>query len=609
MLEDALRSAIAAATSCGDRLRADFHANADADATHRAEVETEREIREQLAAIRPDWGFIGEETGRRVPRNGARHVWLVDPIDGTSDHVRGVRGGAVSIAAVVDGVPVLGVVHAFAAPDDHGDLFAWAEGCGPVTRNGVPLTRPLLPAALGSDDVVLLSWKSQRKIAANLARIHPARMRAVPSVAWRLALLAAGEGSAAVSLNGACAWDFAGGHALLVGAGGTLVDERGEAVRYDADGWSHPAACFGGHPETARHLAVQDWTGVLQAPRNEAALLFPQRGESIRDAGLLARAQGCLLGQVAGDSLGGRVEFSEPAHIQRHFPQGVRDLADGGTWNLLAGQPTDDSELALALARTLTTGAGHDVETVAQAYLRWLDSPAFDIGMTCSQAMRGGRGAPQGETASRMRAAATPTSKSNGSLMRISPLGIFAHALPAARVAEMSRQESRLTHPSEACQDACAAFTVAVAHAISRGDGPQAAYAAALAWSEAHACGEVVEWVRDAQTRTTRDFCTHMGFVQHALQNAFFQLLHAESLEEGVVATVGRGGDTDTNAAIAGALLGAVHGREAVPARWRKSILSCHAAPGTRRPRPHEYWPADALVLAERLLVVGAAAR
>ena len=91
-----------------------------------------------------------------------------------------------------------------------------------------------------------------------------------------------------------------------------------------------------------------------------------------------------------------------------------------------------------------------------------------------------------------------------------------------------------------------------------------------------------------------------------ALQNAFHELLHAPSLEEGVVATVRRGGDTDTNAAIAGALLGAVHGREAVPAQWRSMILSCRPLPPrARRPRPRACWPTDLLEIAERLLLAG----
>jgi hypothetical protein len=97
------------------------------------------------------------------------------------------------------------------------------------------------------------------------------------------------------------------------------------------------------------------------------------------------------------------------------------------------------------------------------------------------------------------------------------------------------------------------------------------------------------------------------GWVRVALQNAFFELLHAPSLEEGVVRTVRRGGDTDTNAAIAGALLGAVHGRAAVPAQWRSMVLSCRplARPASTRPRPREYWPVDVLEIAERLLLEG----
>jgi hypothetical protein len=70
-----------------------------------------------------------------------------------------------------------------------------------------------------------------------------------------------------------------------------------------------------------------------------------------------------------------------------------------------------------------------------------------------------------------------------------------------------------------------------------------------------------------------------------------------------------RGGDSDTNAAIAGALLGAVYGEDAVPAQWRNAVLACRpeaGRPGVRRPRPREYWPVDVLELAERLVVLGA---
>lgn len=96
-----------------------------------------------------------------------------------------------------------------------------------------------------------------------------------------------------------------------------------------------------------------------------------------------------------------------------------------------------------------------------------------------------------------------------------------------------------------------------------------------------------------------------MGWVLIAWQNALWQLLHAPNLEEGVVDTVGRGGDTDTNAAICGALLGAVYGLESIPRQWREAVLQCRPAAGdprVRHPRPECYWPVDALELAARLL-------
>jgi hypothetical protein len=99
-----------------------------------------------------------------------------------------------------------------------------------------------------------------------------------------------------------------------------------------------------------------------------------------------------------------------------------------------------------------------------------------------------------------------------------------------------------------------------------------------------------------------------MGWVRIAFQNAFHRLLNSRSLEQGVVDTVMRGGDTDTNAAIAGALLGAAHGIDAVPAQWRQAVLACRPESGRQgviRPRPRKYWPIDAIELADRLFVSG----
>ncbi len=306
---------------------------------------------------------------------------------------------------------------------------------------------------------------------------------------------------------------------------------------------------------------------------------------------MVSRAQGCLLGQLAGDSLGSLVEFQTPDTILAEYPDGVRDLADGGVWGTLAGQPTDDSEMALALARTLVERRRYDPESARQAYVTWLESSPFDCGNTVR---RGLQGKPD------------PSSQANGALMRISPLGIFGADFPAAQVAEWARQDAELTHPHPVCGQANALFAIAIAYAVRHGCGPAELYRQVRRWAEeSHVDARLLNAVRAAAEVPPPDYLRQQGWVLIAFQNALWQLLHAADLEEGVVDTVMRGGDTDTNAAICGALLGAVHGRDAVPERWTARLLGCRpepGRPGVRRPRPCRYWPVDVLRLAERLV-------
>lgn len=593
-LRRALETAVVAARAAGDILRSDFHRpggpRGKVDKAE-ADVEAEAEIRGRLLAAFPRWGFLGEETGRAAGEPG-EPVWLVDPNDGTRDYLVGRRGSAVSIGLVSDGRPVLGVVFALAYPDDLGDLFCWAEGCGPLERNGRAL-EVRLPGVLGPLDVVLVSSRGDHDPETNLACAAPARYRTVPSIAHRLALAAAGEAAAATSIFAPGAWDYAAGQALLRASGGVLVDESGAEVGYAPDGASRTLRAYAGSHVVATGLAQRRWEAAeTRAPRSGEGPARLRRGEAIADAGLLSRAQGCLLGQVAGDSLGSLVEFTTAREVAERYTDGPRLLEDGGRWQTLAGQPTDDSEMALALARCIVASGGYDPEAALRAYRDWYRSEPFDVGATTRAALVGYLMAE---------------SEANGSLMRASPLGVFAHAMPPEKVAELAGQDSALTHPNPVCVASVGAYAVAIAHAVRHGDGPRPAYEAALAWAKAvDVPPRVLEALAAAEPAPPTCDGENQGWVLIAVGNAFHALLNAPSLEEGVVATVRRGGDADTNAAVAGALLGAVHGREAVPAQWRSMILSCRPHPmRARRPRPMAYWPVDVLELAERLLIAG----
>lgn len=149
------------------------------------------------------------------------------------------------------------------------------------------------------------------------------------------------------------------------------------------------------------------------------------------------RAQGCLLGQLAGDALGSLVEFQSPSEIRCSYPEGVRELAPGGTWNTIAGQPTDDSEMALLLARMLVKSGTYDPRAARDAYVFWLRSQPFDCGMTI---LSGLRGRPD------------HASQANGAMMRVSPLGIFGANHDLHLVADWARADASLTHPNMVCQ-------------------------------------------------------------------------------------------------------------------------------------------------------------
>ncbi|MCY2994647.1 MAG: hypothetical protein NTY19_43315 [Planctomycetota bacterium] len=141
----ALDAAVDAAREAGKLIRDDFHGpGGPRGSGSHAEVDEEAEqvIRKKILAVFPA-AYRGEETGT-TSGGDTEHTWLVDPNDGTSAYLKGWRGSAVSIALVRQGVLVLGVVYAPCYPDDNGDLFAWAEGCGPVMRNGKPVTTSLV---------------------------------------------------------------------------------------------------------------------------------------------------------------------------------------------------------------------------------------------------------------------------------------------------------------------------------------------------------------------------------------------------------------------------------------------------------------------------------
>jgi ADP-ribosylglycohydrolase len=205
-----------------------------------------------------------------------------------------------------------------------------------------------------------------------------------------------------------------------------------------------------------------------------------------------------------------------------------------------------------------------------------------------------------------LRGCPNPDSQANGAMMRISPLGIFGANYPLETVSDWAKQDAALTHPNPACLQANSLFTMAIAHAIASGCEAEKLYQNIKQWAADLAVDPaLMDAIHGAAEGPPEDYVQQQGWVLIAFRNALWQLLNAPSLEAGVVDTVMRGGDTDTNAAICGALLGAVYGLDAIPAQWVDRVLNCRPKtghPGVNRPRPECFWPVDALELADRLI-------
>jgi ADP-ribosyl-[dinitrogen reductase] hydrolase len=217
--------------------------------------------------------------------------------------------------------------------------------------------------------------------------------------------------------------------------------------------------------------------------------------------------------------LGSLVEFSNPEAIRRQYPDGVRELADGGYWNTIAGQPTDDSEMALMLARMLVDLGTYNAKKALEAYLFWLNSDPFDCGSTVASGLRG---------------RPNPDSQANGAMMRISPLGIFGVNHDLSQVAEWAQQDAALTHPHPVCQQANALFAMAIAHVIRTGIAPHELYQRILTWAdEMKVDASLLTVITSAAAAAPANYVHHQGWVIIAFHNALWQLLHAPNLEEG----------------------------------------------------------------------------
>lgn len=307
-----------------------------------------------------------------------------------------------------------------------------------------------------------------------------------------------------------------------------------------------------------------------------------------------ARVIGALLGAHAGDSLGATCEFQSQQEIATQYPTGLDKIVGGGAFNWSAGHATDDTDMMRGLLLAYSeVQSDQDIALLAgKHFLDWYTgdwpgrkagSRPVDIGGATAEGL-----SRFAKTKNPDESGAGQGRAGNGSLMRCLPTGLFR--TDEKTIISESTRISRITHRDDGCQISCAAYNWLVAKLLD-GQSPAEAVDAAEALSSTlendlterssrHLVSDAIRLGKKVDLATLarlgpdkEDFpgkCS--GLVTETLTLAIAAVLDRRSFKKVLVDVVRVGKDTDTNACVAGGLLGARDGEGAIPKEWRNTL-------------------------------------
>lgn len=183
------------------------------------DLEIDGLLRERLTALDPEAGWLSEETVDNADRLGRRRVWVVDPIDGTRDYLRGREGWAVSVALVEDGQPVIAVLDC----PPRAAVFRAVAGQG-ATLNGGRIRAASRTELAGARVPTEALPKADR----DLTTVYRPN-----SIALRIAMVAAGEADLVATLRWGHEWDIAAAVLIAREAGAEISDALGQPLAFN----------------------------------------------------------------------------------------------------------------------------------------------------------------------------------------------------------------------------------------------------------------------------------------------------------------------------------------------------------------------------------------
>lgn len=272
--------------------------------------------------------------------------------------------------------------------------------------------------------------------------------------------------------------------------------------------------------------------------------------QSYGQQGLKSRSAGAFLGLAVGDALGATLEFLTPREIREQH-RSHRDIVGGGWLRLRRGQVTDDTEMALALGRSILDAGRVEATAVAESFSAWMRSKPVDMGSTVR------RGISHYRRTGEPRVLENEYDAGNGACMRCLPVALAYLGADEEVVAEANRLQSHVTHNNGIAD----LGTLTVIRMVQ----------SALVYGERAALKCLADDLAAAEPRYGYDrkrMESPSGYIVETLRAVFQSLIATDSFESALVDVVNRGGDADTTGAILGMIAGALYGIGAIPERW-----------------------------------------
>ena len=297
-------------------------------------------------------------------------------------------------------------------------------------------------------------------------------------------------------------------------------------------------------------------------------------GQANNNEMLVDRIKGTIYGQAIGDALGLGTEFMTDEEMAQKYPNGITHYYDifqdrhRKRWEI--GDWTDDTDMMLCIANAVIEDKGVNLTTIAQNFKRWADGHPMGIGETTYKVLLFGDYVEKPfEVSKKIWEMSHCRAAANGGLMRTSVVGLFPKA-----VEECAANICRLTHYDSRCVGSCVIVSLLIHSLVYEGRGLSYQQTIDLARKYDDRIIEYVDLSPNTDIRTLElQDEDSFGYTLRCLAAGLWAYWHAKSFAEGLLAIVRAGGDADTNAAVACAILGAKFGYGTIPTEYIDGLI------------------------------------